>query len=134
MTFSTRDRRSTGSRNVDILPRIRHKTASRRSRKVKLLYTRKAELENDTFYNIQVQKNKRNKHMYLIAQNDTTKSKNDDYYIELSKKQATNVKKIFSNNYSSLVDSISIQSNKLVLLNPTYNPAPTSHPVNNTIG
>lgn len=47
--------------------------------------------------------------------------RNDDYYIELSRKQAENVKKIFENNYNSIVDSISIHDDKLVLLNPTYN-------------
>jgi hypothetical protein len=84
------------------------------------LFSKRAELKDNTFYNIQIQKNKRNNHIYLIAQNESTNVTNDDYYIDLPKNQASSVKRIFANDYSSMVDSISIHDEKLVLLYPTY--------------
>lgn len=71
-------------------------------------------LKENTYYNIQIQKNKFNKHIYLIAQNEAEKSKDEGYYIDLPIKQAKYVEKIFKKDYSSIIDSISIQDDKMV--------------------
>lgn len=96
------------------------KRSSRKPAKIKLLHTQKAELKENTYYKIRIQKNRKNNHLYLIAQNDSQKVMNDDYYIDLPKKEAKSVKQLFNGDYSSIVDSISIHDNKLVLLNPNY--------------
>ena len=119
-TFSLRLNKRGNSKGGNGFPELRNRTATRRRPKIKLLFSKKAELKDNTFYNIQIQRNKRNKHMYLIAQNEASEERKDDYYIELSKKQAGNVKRIFENDYNNMVDSISIHDDKLVLLNPNY--------------
>lgn len=61
------------------------------------------EFLDNTFYNIQVQRNRANKHIYLIAQNESDAVKDDDYYIDLPNKEAKLVTKIFNKNYESMI-------------------------------
>ncbi|CAI2368713.1 unnamed protein product [Moneuplotes crassus] len=151
MDFSTRSNQRCGSKLTSTLqinsrddqmhiPHLRERTAPRRRRrKIKLLYRQevcmKSSDDKGSLYNIEILKNKKNKHMYLMARNESSADNRakDDYYIELSRKQASKVKKIFDNSYSSMVDSIRIHDNKLVLLNlnssqPSNLPPPTSVP------
>jgi hypothetical protein len=105
--------------NNTLFPDLKKKTM-RKIPKIKMLFSKKTQLKEDTFYEIKIQKNRKNNHIYLIAQNASSQVRNDDYYIDLPKKEAKSVKKIFNNDYDSMVDSIRIQDNKLVLLNPHY--------------
>jgi hypothetical protein len=128
-----------------ILPDLKKVTLRKPSR-LRVLCSKRAELRDNTFYNIQIQRNKKNKHLYLIAQNESKEVRNDDYYIDLPNKEAKCIEKIFKKDYRSVLDSISIQNNKLVLLNPNYVEPKTrnfepleetktdSEIVNNTIG
>lgn len=105
--------------NSTLFPDLKKKT-TRKIPKIKMLFSKRTELKAETFYDIKIQKNRKNKHLYLIAQNASSQVRNDDYYIDLPRKEAKSVKKIFNNDYDSIVDSIRIQDNKLVLLNPLY--------------
>ena len=91
-----------------------------------MLCSKRALLKDDAYYNIQIQKNRTNKHIYLIAQNEADKSTDQGYYIDLPNRQAKYVEKIFKRDYSSIIDSISIQNDKMVLLNPKYVEPPES--------
>ena len=128
-----------------ILPDLKKVTLRKPSR-LRVLCSKRAELRDNTFYNIQIQRNKKNKHLYLIAQNESKEVRNDGYYIDLPNKEAKCIEKIIKKDYRSVLDSISIQNNKLVLLNPNYVEPKTrnfepleetktdSEIVNNTIG
>lgn len=113
LTASFKFRKRNNSKTNNAFPDLKIKSLIKKLPKIKLLFSKRAELKDNTFYNIQIQKNKRNKHIYLIAQNESRNIRNDDYYIDLPKNQASSVKKIFENNYSSMVDSISIHDDKL---------------------
>lgn len=139
------------SRHNGILPDLK-KIKAKKLPKIKLLFSKRVELKDNTFYNIQVQKNRKNWHLYLIAQNESKEVRNDDYYIDLPRKEARICKKIFgikrykdifNNDYESMVESIRIQDDKLVLLNPNYREiqsrnrddlSEATDKVNNTIG
>lgn len=95
MRRTTRDREVTPCRfkklrpkwDDSLLPDVKKKPVKKLP-KIKLLFQKKAQLNDDTLYNIKIQKNKRNKHIYLIAENNSTSAKNDDYYVDLPSKEA----------------------------------------------
>lgn len=118
-TTPFRFRRHNVNKLNETLPELK-KLRAKKLPKIKLVLSKRAELKQNTYYNIQIQKNRKNRHLYLIAQNESKKVRNDDYYIDLPKKEANVCKKIFNNDFNTMIESISIQDDKLVLLNPNY--------------